>query len=124
MQKIKFLFIFLIGIVFLNACEYEYIEPPKPVPPDPTDTISFATEVVPIFEEQGCLKCHSGSINPDLTPANAYQNIMNNSLVDIDNPEISIIYTKPAPGGSHSDTYTTDQSAVVLVWIQQGANDN
>lgn len=124
MQRIKHLIILLAGIFILHACEYDFIEPPKPVPPDPTDTISFATEVVPIFGEQGCLACHSGTINPDLTAANAYQSIMNNSLVDIDNPELSIIYTKPVPGGSHSTTYTPDQSAVVLVWIQQGANDN
>jgi len=124
MQRIKHLLIFLVGIFILHACEYDFIEPPKPVPPDPTDTISFKTEVIPIFGEQGCLVCHSGTINPDLSLANAYQSIINNSLVDLDNAAQSIIYTKPTPGGSHSTTYTPDQSAVILVWIEQGANDN
>ncbi len=124
MQRIKHLLMFLIGIFILYACEYDFIEPPIPVPPDPTDTISFSTEVAPIFGEQGCLACHGGTISPDLSPANAYLSIINNSLVDLDNPAQSIIYTKPIPGGSHSGTYTPDQSAVVLVWIEQGANDN
>ncbi len=124
MQRIKHLIILLIGIFILNACEYDFIEPPKPVPPDPTDTISFKTELIPIFGEQGCLVCHSGTTNPDLSLANAYQSIINNSMVDLDNPKQSIIYTKPSPGGSHPKVYTLDQSAVILVWILQGANDN
>ncbi len=124
MQRIKQLIILLAGIFILHACEYDFIEPPKPVPPDPTDTISFATEVAPIFGEQGCTACHSGTINPDLRPETAYQSIQDNGLVNIDNPDQSIIYTKPAPGGSHPATYTANQSAIILVWIEQGANDN
>lgn len=114
----------LFVMVFLYSCEYDFIEPKQPDPIDPTDTISFKTEVAPIFSTQSCTNCHSGTISPDLSPDKAYNSIINNGMIDTDNPDQSIIYTKPSPQGGHPATYTINQAALVLTWIQQGAKNN
>ncbi len=124
MQKIKNLLLMLAGILFLYACEYEFIEPFKPVPPDPEDTISFATEIAPIFGTQNCTQCHNGTIAPDLRADKAYQSIMDNDLVNLTTPAESIIYTKPFPGGGHAAEYDINQAGRLLGWIQQGALNN
>lgn len=111
-------------IIGIASCQYKFIVEPVPVPPDPEDTISFSQEIVPIWSEQGCISCHNGGQSPDLTPDNAYNSIMGSNLVDIANPELSIIYTYPAPDGDHYAKHTTSQSLLILTWIEQGAQDN
>ena len=93
-------------------------------PPDPTDTISFSEQIVPIWGEQGCTGCHNGSQPPDLTPDNAYHSITSLGLVDTADPVASKIYYYPLPDGSHYAKYTSAQAALVLQWIEQDALDN
>lgn len=123
-NRIIQLFLAVFVIWMFAACEYEFIEPIKPPPIDPTDTISFSAEIVPIFEAQACTECHAGTFSPNLLPENAYQSIMDDNLVDLDNPEQSIIYTKADPAGTHPKQYTLEQQAKILGWIQQGAENN
>jgi len=111
-------------MIIIASCQYKFIVEPVPIPPDPEDTISFAEQIVPIWQEQGCTGCHNGGTSPDLTPGNAYNSIMGTNLVDIDNPSLSKIYTYPAPDGSHYKIYTATQSLLLLTWIEQGAIDN
>lgn len=103
------------------SCTYE---PMVEVPVEaPTDTISFAATVEPIFAAQGCTECHPSMAQPDLSVGNAYNSIMD-GRVDLANPENSIIYAKPKQGEGHFKTYTGQQAVILLTWIEQGAVNN
>lgn len=109
-------------MTFLTGCEYEFVEP-EYIPP-PTDTVSFATEVMPIFNTSCNMSgCHStGAFEPDLSPANAYTSLQNDYINTAD-PASSLLYTKMATGSMKSYATPTEAS-LVLGWIQQGALNN
>ena len=112
-------------ILLATSCQYKFIVEPVVPPPDPTDTISFSQQIIPIFDEQGCTGCHNtGGQQPDLTTDNAYNSITGTGLVNSDDPPMSKIYYYPLPDGSHYAKYTSSQAALVLQWIEQGAHDN
>jgi hypothetical protein len=127
MKWIKQTFVALFCISVMISCEYEFIEIAEPIPPNPEDTVSFANDVVPIFNTNNkCTSCHNtGGTQPDLTPANAYNSIVP-ALVVLDNPESSEIYQYPHLSSSmHTwKKYTDAEAQTVLIWIQQGAPDN
>lgn len=114
--------LFIISLLFVS-CEYEFIVPEELPPVDTTVIISFDTLIAPIYTDQGCTACHSGSTSPNLSPGNAYASIVP-GLVNLVDPELSTIYTKPHPDGDHFQTYTPLQAQDVLQWITQGALDN
>ncbi len=128
MKIINFV-LFTVIVAFLASCEYEFIEPkPVPPPPDPTDTVFFATDVVPIWEDNNCTNCHrpGGSPQLDLTAANAYNSLTTLGLYNVANPMESRIYTFPHPlSGEHSYKYANETEAeTILLWIEQGAQNN
>ena len=112
-----------------ESCSYdEYI--PELVIIDPTDTISFADEIVPIFEAKcNSSFCHGqNAIPPNLTPANAYRSIIDGDYVNLVDPVSSEFYLwlngvdgrdVMPPGGADPDL-----NALFLTWVQQGALDN
>lgn len=112
-------------IAFLSACEYEFIELKKP-DIDPDVPLSFKSDIVPIFQDDGCVACHSTTgIAFSLEEAQAYQSIQNNNLVDTANPQSSPLYVVPDPNSAEQhDKYSVDNAAKVLIWIQQGAKNN
>lgn len=114
--------LFIVSLLFVS-CEYEFIVPEELPPVDTTVVVSFDTIIAPIFTDQGCTACHSGSTSPNLSPGNAYASIVP-ALVNTGNPELSTIYTRPHPDGGHFLTYTPLQAQDVLQWITQGALDN
>jgi hypothetical protein len=129
MNKLLKYALIVIGFVgFLSSCQYKFnIEPTVP-PPDPEEKISFAADVVPIWNTNNkCTSCHkTGSTSPDLTPDNAYNEIMN-GYVDTDAPESSVIYSAPNPDtDAHNwgTSYTSGEAAIILQWIEQGALNN
>lgn len=114
-------FIVLAGFV-LSSCEYEWIQPEKT--PVPTE-VSFSNDLIPIFDN-GCNTgvCHgAGATAPDLTPANAYNALMDGGFVNTDTPEASSLYTTMATGTMKNYTTPGDED-IVLGWIQQGAKNN
>ena len=115
--------IFIIGLIF-GGCSYNWIleeEVVDPSDPDAPD-VSFSAEITPIFEAK-CTTCHyTGNQMPDLTSANAYSSLNSSRYVNTSDPASSLIYTKPM--GSHSQTYSTAEAALVLTWITQGAQNN
>ncbi len=126
MKKNKiFLIIAVLGLA-ISACEYDFIAPEE-VPEIPIDEdVSFSEEIQPIFTAR-CVDCHkSGGQAPDLTQNNAYQSINRIKYIDLDNPESSMIYSYVLPGAStHGHRqYTATQAQYILVWIQQGAQNN
>jgi hypothetical protein len=116
-------------ILMFASCEYDFIKPePAPAPPDPTDTIYFANQVAPIWENNGCTNCHKpGGISQlDLTASNAYGSLTSMGMYSVASPESSKIYTFPYPEtGDHSYKYSSvSEAQVILQWITQGANNN
>lgn len=124
MQKLRYSFVLITGLLFLfSACEYKFIEPKDPNI-DPDQTISFSSDIIPIFEDK-CVDCHSPSGTVvSLEAGDAYNNILGGGLVDTENPDQSIIYTKAEPNASHAALYSVDEAGTVLLWIQQGAENN
>lgn len=114
-------------LVMASACTYDFVELPQPDPVDPTDTISFQTAIVPIFTDgSNCTACHTtGATAPDLTAAKAYSSIVP-ALVNTADPESSSIYQFAHPSSNtHAwKKYTLGEAALILTWIQQGANNN
>ncbi len=111
------------AITLLSGCEYEYIQEPAPEPI--TTELKFSSDIIPIFNEScNSSSCHGvGAIPPDLSPENAYADLMAGGLIDTENPSNSILYTKMATG-SMKQFAKPGQAAKVLAWIEKGAKNN
>jgi hypothetical protein len=112
-------------MTLLSGCEYEYVEPEIIIPPD---TVSFANDIIPIFNAGtpacNASGCHAtGDWAPDLTPANAYNNLMSEDRIDTANPAQSKFYIKITTGSMKSYV-TAGQASVILAWIEKGALNN
>jgi hypothetical protein len=97
---------------------------------DITTEMSFATDIIPIFEKSCALSgCHSsGGKVPDLSSANAFNSLINGSYIkanDPDNSELMLWLTgkKPAvmPLGAGPNQ---EINAKIYAWIKQGAKNN
>lgn len=120
-----YILLFFIAVT-VSSCTYDFIKKAEPV--NPSTPVSFATQILPIFNNNSnCTACHKpGGEPPDYTTANAYNSIISNNVVNTSAPETSLLYTFPAPAtGTHTwKKYTDNQAQLVLLWIQQGANNN
>lgn len=128
MKTFKFLFAILAFTLLSSGCVYNFIlpeeEPPPPNPDEPT--ISFAEDIIPIFEAK-CTGCHKpGGTAPDLTTANAYESINTVKYINKETHETSLIYTYPSPDtDTHTwKEYSEAEAAYILGWITEGALDN
>lgn len=113
----------MLFLAFSTGCYYDQV---LPVGPDPNDEISFGTQIQPIFTNK-CVACHApGGVASllDLTEGNAYDNINTAQYINAADPKSSLIYTKPAPNGGHGAQYSQSESGTVLLWIEQGAENN
>ena len=123
MKKLLLILALFAGFLAWQSCEYDWVEAE---PLNPSDTLSFSAEIIPIFE-RGCNAsvCHGpGGKDPVLAPDQAYNNLTTGGFVDTANPENSIIYSVMAPGGSMSNYTSTGDADKVLIWIKQGALNN
>ena len=126
--NISIVIVFLV-VGLISSCQYDNIVEPVIPPPNPTDTISFVNQVEPIYNNNSnCTACHNtGGQHPDLTTGNAYNSITSMGLVNLSNPETSVIYWFPNLDNSSDHTwekYTDVQAQLVLQWIKQGALNN
>ncbi len=111
--------------LFLASCEWEEYK----VSDTELSDVSFSQDIMPIFN-QSCntAGCHDQTgFSPDLSPANAYQDLFDTNMIDLDNPAQSELYVRmidvqsPMPlDGILSESKTNK----VLVWIEEGAKDN
>lgn len=123
MKKHILLIIIMVGMAFLQSCQYEWLDP---IDPDVPEVVSYSVDIQPIFDH-GCNAsgCHAaGGIAPDLSAANSYSDIMANGLVSTAAPESSILYTKVADGGSMNKYSQPGDADLILKWIQDGALNN
>lgn len=122
----SFITILILGIMMsFTACEWEEYQVSDVVKED----VSFSQDIIPIFEADcNSIGCHAaGAIPPDLSPANAYQDLFDTDMIDLDNPANSELYVRmidvqaPMPlSGVLSPSVTN----LVLKWIEEGALDN
>ncbi|MFC2107774.1 hypothetical protein ACFLRY_05520 [Bacteroidota bacterium] len=122
MKSTKLLFLLATCLLFMVSCEYEWIEPD--LPPIPND-VSFQNNIMPIFDKSCNMGgCHdAGAFDPDLSAANAYNNLIDGALVDTAAPDASILYTTLKSGSMK--TYAEPGDAeIILAWIKQGAKNN
>lgn len=112
----------LFGLLVLSSCEYEKRELVDEE--DLPDVVNFQEHIIPIFN-QSCNSsgCHGGTVPPDLTPENAYSDLINGNYLDLESPENSKLYVKITEGSMA--VYSNDlQAAFILKWVSQGAEDN
>jgi len=119
---IKVISLVVIGMLFIQSCEYEWIVPEEP---DIPTVVSYSKDNQPIFD-QSCNSsgCHaSGGPAPVLTADVSYNELMNGGYVNVDDPEGSLIYTSIVAGTMKVYAKPGD-SDFILKWIEQGALDN
>jgi hypothetical protein len=126
--KVNILLLLVVAVMLAGGCKYDWIIPEEvPIidPDDPSQIISFSEQIMPIFTSgNNCTACHDGSPRPDLRAGNAYAALNNTRYLNLESPEESLIYTLPHPSGNHFRKYTATQAALILAWIQQGAENN
>lgn len=94
-----------------------------------TRPVTFSQDIQPIFTKSCALSgCHvSGSQVPNLSAGAAYNSLITGGYINKTSPEYSLIYLKMTgkkgtvmpPSGMNKD-----YNALMLAWIQQGANNN
>ena len=124
MKKIIPLIFTLIGLALLQSCQYDWLEE-APAPPLP-EVVSYAADIQPIWNKScNNAGCHSvGGFAPDLTPANSYNALFAENLVDTASPENSVLYKKVNTGGSMAFYAKPGDAELILKWIQDGALNN
>ncbi len=102
-----------------------------PPPPPPPTTLSYATDIKPIWAARNCTGCHgsSGGLTLSGTASASYTELSAGRL-DLATPSNSLILKKPltsgvSHGGGKIFTSTSDADyQKILTWIQQGAPNN
>lgn len=107
-------------IIGITSCEYKYIDP---IEVEITNPVSFSEQIEPIFQNK-CVGCHA-STSPVLTTGRAYNSLIDGNLINTTVPESSTLYEKTSgghPGGNN--TLSATELALILKWIQDGAENN
>ena len=113
----------MLFLAFNTGCYYDQVYIAPEIPDLGPDPVSFAAEIQPIFTAK-CIACHPPTRGLDLSEGNAYASINNATYINLGTPAESLIYTKPSPTGSHPGKYTTTEAALLLRWIEEGAQNN
>lgn len=123
-SRIQQIFFALVVFIFIASCEYDFIQPPAVIIPE---VVSFSDDIIPIFNESCNFSgCHvSGFALLDLSPENAYNDLILKGQIDVASPDQSELYLKLIEGnGTHKDRSTPSQQATILEWINKGAKNN
>ena len=128
MKNISLLFTFILLFLLINSCSYKFNAPDTGPVVDPNDTVSFSSQILPIFNNNNnCTSCHkAGGTSPDLTTANAFNELTSKGLINSSDASQSKIYTYGDPSNTtHSwKKYSTGETQLILIWITQGASNN
>jgi hypothetical protein len=103
------------------SCYYDEFPEEPPVDIDPNVPVSFADNIIPIFELYDCAQCHNpAQQEPDLTAGNEYNSLVP-AYVTPDDTQNSTLYTTLTGGHRNVDSQSLEY---IRVWILQGAEDN
>jgi len=80
--------------------------------------------VAPVFVNAGCTGCHSGGTAPDLRADKSYNSLTTGNYVNVSDPASSKIVMKINSGHGTSNTISATDKALLLKWIEEGANNN
>ena len=115
--------------------------PPSPDsgPPlrEPTDTVSFAEQILPIFQKR-CAKCHgaedeNGEVRTEVSLSLLeYERVMIGSefgtVVEAGDPDgsflVDMITEGTMPPEGEGDKVPAEEIALIRAWIEQGAENN
>lgn len=95
-----------------------------------TETVQFSKTIVPILIKSCATSgCHSGSVAPNLTEANAYNSLVSGHFLNLSDPASSEVYLwltgkKGAAMPLGSANNPSNINALILAWIKQGAKNN
>lgn len=119
-KKIAFAFFTL--ALTLSGCYYDKFEEEIP-----SDQVSFAADIQPIFNTH-CTSCHPVlEANPDLSSGNSYNSITNGIYIVPNNINASTLYQRLLGNPSimpPSGSLSASEINSVKSWIEQGALDN
>ena len=108
---------------------------PGPDPVEPVPTLSFETDILPIFNVNGCAACHAPGGTAEATglyfddePENIWNQLRTGTArVNLANPPLSYVLVRPLveepadhPNGSFDSTENADYKKI-LQWIEEGA---
>lgn len=124
---LSFLLVPALLIISLNSgCKYDEVLP-ETVPPGVE--VKFGSDIIPIFNSSCNFSgCHNfGGAPPDLTPNNAYDELITGGYIDLDVPDQSELYLWV--DGTRSPPMPTSGvdaqiASKILAWIEQGAQNN
>ncbi len=130
MKKYKIFFFAAVIGLFVSACQYDFIVPEESIDGgggNGNSTVSFKTQIVPIFTTEGCVSCHkTGGQAPDLTADKAYGSLAVTKYVNVSSPADSYLYKH-----IYSDTnahkhhkFTATEAQLIYTWIEEGAQNN
>jgi mono/diheme cytochrome c family protein len=121
-MKIRNIIIVFAMSAMLAGCEYE-----KSVQKDAPTSVSFKTDVLPIFQKN-CVSCHGANQEPpQLTSDIAFSVLQDPYVTDTLVPENNLLYkrmidkTSPMPPAGVLPQEDID---IIKVWITTGAHDN
>jgi hypothetical protein len=107
---------------FASGCYYDQVAPVVVELPD--EPLSYSLEIQPIFDAK-CASCHNGTGVPlDLSSDVSYDALFSGNYIDKAEPDNSSLYTKIDAGGSMEQYTTATEKAIILKWIEQGAENN
>jgi hypothetical protein len=119
----------LLCVVIFTQCYDDQYEP-TPVIINPVDTISYKTDISPLFVS-GCAQsiCHGvGASAPDLTSANSYNSLVNGGFLNTDDPVKSELYLWLIGDGGRAIMPPSGRNEklieLTLGWMSQGALNN
>lgn len=105
----------------------------------PVATVSFANDVLPIYQGGGCTGCHgsAGGLTISGTAAQLYAEFTDpanasGNRIDVCDPASSLILTKPSSFGTYASSHSTNifsstaaaNYITVITWITEGAQFN
>lgn len=111
-------FIIFAGIIMFSSCE-KYTYETEVI--NPVDTVHFQAQIQPVFNGI-CINCHAGARNPDLRDGKSYTSLTTGGFVNLP-AENSRLY-RQITSSSHGSYTLPAEKQLILIWIQQGAQNN
>jgi len=102
----------------ISSCEKYHFVPPVV---NLVDTLHFQTDIQPIFNAN-CISCHGAIKAPDLRDGKAFQALTKGGYIDLPG-ESSKLYLK-ITGPDHTPRSSDIDKQKILIWINQGAQNN
>lgn len=104
------------------SCYYNEFPEEEEVIIDPGQEVSFANDIIPIFEVYNCAQCHNDSgQNPNLISNQAFDALVPTYVTE-GNPNGSRLYTML----KIEEHRNVDNTSLALIkkWIEDGADNN